>query len=266
MIKNVFFLAITLLLFYSCKKNEPVAPVSAFSFRGDTISILRMSTSDTCTLFNASKNANSVFWEFGDGRTSADNQVILSYPKSGSYTVKLTATNENGLKSFESKDVVVLDRVLKRIIIDYVQWDPTNRSEGWPESTVADIYFQIQRFTDNTMNPIGIFPNCPVLFTSLTIKNVSNQFIPPAPSIVIPITEKVIIEKNMVQRANIETVNEAYLFSLMAKDSDGNIFCLVNNSIISGSSFGIFKEDLTLNTFIVTLQFFSSFKLICEFE
>ena len=264
--KILFFLANTLLIIYGCKKDEPIAPISSFTFRGDTISTLKMATSDTCTLMNTSKNADSVFWDFGDGRTSIENQIILSYPKSGSYTIKLTTTNDNGQKSFESKKVVVLDRVLKRIIIDFVQWDPTNRSEGWPTSTIADIYFQIQMFTDNTMNPIGIFPNCPVLFTSPIVKDVTNHFTPPASPIEIPITEKIIIDKKMVQRAYQGNINKAYLFSLMAKTADGKIFCLVNSGFISGSSFGIYKEDFALNTFIVSLQFFSSFKLVCDFE
>jgi len=263
--KNLFFLAITLLIINGCKKDEPF-PISSFSFRGDTITTLKMATSDTCSLINTSKNADSVFWDFGDGRTSIEKQIILSYPKSGSYSIKLTTTNNNGQKSFESKKVVILDRILKKVVIDFVQWDPTNRSEGWPTSTIADIYFQIQMFTDNTMNPIGIFPNCPVLFTSPIVKDVTNHFTPPASPIEIPITEKVIIEKNMVQRANMETINKTYVFSLMAKDADGKVYCLVNNSMIGGSSFGIFKEDFTLNTFIVSLQFFSSFKLICDFE
>lgn len=263
--KNLFFLAITLLIINGCKKDEPV-PISSFSFRGDTITTLKMATSDTCTLINTSKNADSVFWDFGDGRTSIEKQIILSYPKSGSYSIKLTTTNNNGQKSFESKKVVILDRILKKVVIDFVQWDPTNRSEGWPTSTIADIYFQIQMFTDNTMNPIGIFPNCPVLFTSPIVKDVTNHFTPPASPIEIPITEKIIIDKNMVQRAYQGNINKAYLFSLMAKTADGKIYCLVNSGFISGSSFGIYKEDFALNTFIVSLQFFSSFKLVCDFE
>ena len=94
-----------MLILNSCKKEE-VDPIASFSFRSDTISTLKIATSDTCTLINKSKNADSTFWDFGDGRFSNEKQVILSYPKSGKYTIVLTSVSKNGHKSHESKKVI----------------------------------------------------------------------------------------------------------------------------------------------------------------
>ncbi|MCX6320417.1 MAG: PKD domain-containing protein [Bacteroidia bacterium] len=265
---NLLILAITLLIINGCNKDKVVVePISSFSFRGDTISTLKMATLDTCTLFNNSKNADSVFWDFGDGRTSRDNQVILSYSKSGAYTINLTTKNNDGQKSTISKKVVVLDRVMKEIVIDYVQWDTSN-TNGWPTSSVVDIYFQIQNYISDTMEPMGIFPNCPILFTSSIVKNINNHYSPPTyHSIVIPITEKFIIDKSFVQFPYGQYgINHAYLFSLMAKDSNGNIFCLENSYAAGGNSCGITQDDIKLNIFKIHFSFFSSVDVICDFE
>lgn len=260
---HLTILIILLVLFNSCGTE----PVSSFSFRDvDTIEVLKMGTFDECLVKSTSEYATSVLWDFGDGRSSTDEEIILSYPKSGTYTLKLFARNDAG-ETVSSKQVIVLDRVLKSIVIDAVQWN-TENTEGWPTTSLVDIYFQIQMFTDGTMNPTGIYPNCPVLFTSSTVENINNQHVPPAFNpIVIPATEKIIIDKTLVQWANAyDHINKAYLFSLMAKDSDGNIFCLENNTQFGGNSFGIMQDDVDLNIFKIRFSFFSSVNLICEFE
>lgn len=257
--------AITLLVISGCTKDK-MEPISFFSFRGDTITTLKMGTFDTCTLVNKSINADSVFWDLGDGRTSREHQLVLSYPKSGTYTIKLISKNSEG-QNESSKRVVVLDRVLKKIVVDYVQWD-TNNTEGWPTSSIADVYFQIQMFTDGTMNPMGIYPECPVLYTSSIVKNINNHYAPPIyKPIEIPVTEKIVINKNLTQWANAyDKINKAYLFSLMAIDSNGKIYCLENSSQFGGNSFQIIKDDIVLNIFKVQFSFYSSVSLVCEFE
>ena len=51
--------------------------------------------------------------------------------------------------------------------------------------------------------------------------------------------------------------------SLMAKDKNGNIYCLQNN--VNGS-YGIFKDDVNSNEFIIQSGPFSYYLLVCEFE
>ncbi len=262
---NLIFLAITILIINGCNKDKTVVkPISSFSFQNDTLNTLKVATSDSFALTNTSKNADSIFWDFGDGRTSKENNFFLSYPKSGSYTIKLTTKNNDGQKSTISKNVIVLDRIIKNIEIAYVQWDSTNLSEGWPASYKVDIYFQIQMYNNDTKK-LGIYPNCPVLFTSPIVKNVNNHFYPPLyPAIEIPITEKFVIDRKMVVDLNMNTLNKSYLFSVMAKDSNGKVYCLVNN-IDYGAGI-LDNEDFTSNSYTIGLYWLTSFKLICDFE
>lgn len=50
----------------------------------------------TATFTNASTNANSYFWDFGDGNTSTEENPVHTYAQDGIYTVTLTATNACG--------------------------------------------------------------------------------------------------------------------------------------------------------------------------
>src|SRR5665647_1052417 len=117
-----------LLVLNSCSKE----PLSSFSFlANDTVTVLTLGTLDEFTVINDSKYSNSVFWDLGDGRTSTDNKVLLSYPESGTYILKLFAKNSAG-ESVSTKKVIVKDRVLRYIKVNLVQWDKSNLTEPWP--------------------------------------------------------------------------------------------------------------------------------------
>lgn len=251
-----------LLVLNSCSKQ----PLSSFSFQAnDTINVLTTGTFDEFTVINDSKYSNSVFWDFGDGRTSTDNEVLLSYSESGTYILKLAAKNNVG-ESISTKKIIVKDRVLRYIKVNYVQWDKSNLTEPWPRGDKVDIYFQMQLFTDNSSNTGGFFYNCPILYTSQIVENIINNYSPPRPSIFIPVTEKIIIQKNLVRQAfGYENLNKAYLFSIMAKDSGGNTYRLMNNAFI-GPPFGIMEDDIKSNTFNIFQSGFTSYEMICDFE
>jgi PKD repeat protein len=55
-------------------------------------------------LFNQSVDANSYYWDFGDGTTSTDANVYHFYEEAGSYDVMLIAINQNGCS-----DTLVVD-------------------------------------------------------------------------------------------------------------------------------------------------------------
>ncbi|WP_421876716.1 PKD domain-containing protein [Marinoscillum sp.] len=50
----------------------------------------------TVTFTDASTDAESYLWEFGDGETSTEMSTSHTYEANGSYVVKLTVTNESG--------------------------------------------------------------------------------------------------------------------------------------------------------------------------
>ncbi len=74
-----------------------LAPVSAFT---TAVSM------DTVWFSNASVNATSYQWDFGDGTTSTDANPVHVYAQDGTYVVALTATNECG--STTSTQTVVI--------------------------------------------------------------------------------------------------------------------------------------------------------------
>jgi PKD repeat protein len=258
---NFLIPVLLLLVFNSCSKQ----PLSSFSFlASDTITVYITGTDDEFTVISDSKYSNSVVWDFGDGRTSTESEVLLSYPKSGIYTLTLIAKNDAG-ESTSTKKVIVKDRVLRYIMVNYVQWDELNLTEPWPRTDIVDIYFQMQLFTDDSRNADGFYYNCPILYTSPIIENVTNDHRPPLyPSIYIPVTEKVILQKNLVKFAYGQ-LNDAYLFSMMARDSDGNTFRLIDNTWV-GAGFGIIADDIRSNTFKVYQGGLTSYEMVCDFQ
>lgn len=258
---NLTIPILLLLVLSSCSKQ----PFSSISFlSNDTLTVLTTGTNDEFTIINDSKHSNSILWDFGDGRTSTENEILLSYPESGTYILKLVAKNDVG-ESISTKKIIVKDRVLKYIKVNYVQWDKSNLSEPWPRCDKVDIYFQMQLYTDNSVNADGFYYNCPVLYTSPIVKNITNPHRPPLnPSIFIPLTEKIIIQKDLAQFAY-GNLNKAYLFSIVARDSDGNTFRLIDNTWV-GASFGIMIDDIKINSFNIFQGGFTSYDLVCDFE
>jgi len=262
---KLIFLTVLMIVIYSCNK-EKVQPISSFSLKGDTISTLKVGTLNEFSVASNSINSDSVLWDLGDGRTSKEKDLLLSYNKSGTYTLKLIAKNNNGEFSESSKKIIVLDRVLKRIEIQSVYWDPTNTTQGWPiTNSNVDIYFQIQLFTDSTMNPFAIYPKCPVLYTSSIVKNISNNTIRDKNRIVLEPNLKVVIDKELV-RQPIGYLNKSYLFSVMAIDTNGKIYCLTSNAFI-GTPFGFTEDNVSDNIFtIIGGATGTNYKLIGDFE
>lgn len=245
-----------------CKKDTIIVPVASFSFRGDTSSVLKMATYDTCTLFNNSTNSDSVFWDLGNGNVSKMSKLTLTYSKSGVYTIRLTAKNINGKVSSTTKTVIVLDRVLKKIILKTVFWDTIpnhipNFNAVWPTSSRADIYVLVQKFAwaDSIVPYSGVMPNSPILYQSQIIPNVSSHTTVP---VVINVPGKVIVDKKMV-------MDKSFVISLMAKDTKNVIYAL-QSSLESGSSFGIQQESLVDNKFIVVCNLFCGVEFHCDFE
>lgn len=264
--KHTLSLLIMLVLQLACS-TEDVELVADFTFRNETTSTFVMATYDTCSLINKSQNIQSVKWNLGDGRTSNEQNVILSYDKSGTYDVTLTVTSIGGQETMVSKTVIVKDRVLRSIDISKIYWE--ENINGWPSTAKADIYLQIQKYTDITMTEGYLCVNCPIIYTSTLIKGVDRLT---STSITIPVTEKVVMDKKLIgdnsgfsKFAIPENLNEAYLISLMAKDVNGNVYCLQSNRG-GGAYYGILYENFEMNKFILQVGPFSDYKLICDFE
>lgn len=240
---------------------DALAPVANFTFRDQTQSTFAMGTYDTCTLFNQSLHTHAVHWDLGDGRSSDDPKLLLSYDQSGTYKVTLTATGDDGQVSTVSKTVTIKDRVLRSIQISSVYWKEEN-TNGWPTSSKADIFLQIQKYTDTEMTEGYLCATCPVLYTSSVVHDVASHTTTP---ITIQVPERVVIDKKLINFAFPDYLNNAYLAMLMAKDEDGKVYCLQSNRG-GGSYFGVLRESFANNEFIVQNGLFSDYVLVCDFE
>ena len=84
---------LTILFFFSCKKNEVVImPVANFS-------PLIIEFGEV-TFRNKSLNATEYLWDFGDGNTSTEKDPIHNYLEVGNYDVKLTASDGTNSDNF----------------------------------------------------------------------------------------------------------------------------------------------------------------------
>lgn len=86
----------------SCKK-KPLEVLSGFSFVVDAADFKKV------TFTSAAQNATSLAWDFGDGSaSSSEANPVHNYAAVGSYTVKLTATGEDG-SDISTQTVVIAD-------------------------------------------------------------------------------------------------------------------------------------------------------------
>lgn len=83
--RGLMLLALACVAFCSCS-----APKAAF-----TINEYSKSAPSTVSFTNVSQKATEYMWDFGDGKTSGENQPSHRYSLSGKYTISLTAKHKN---------------------------------------------------------------------------------------------------------------------------------------------------------------------------
>ena len=146
-------LLLLLLLFDSCKKNDPVACISSMDEKYEV--------DDKVTfLANCSENGFSYYWGFGDGNNSEEKNPEHFYTSSGTYTVELKVYSKNN-KSFKSdfKTVTVKDRPVSVVITSIVlsSFPELNWNGGlWDIQGLPDIRFQLVGGTTTYMDGVEI--------------------------------------------------------------------------------------------------------------
>jgi PKD repeat protein len=114
---------------------------ASFSVVADTLNnIITIGTYEQYQLINTSTNADSYSWNFGNDSTSVNETPIISHPKSGSYVITLTVQNTGGQKSTITKNVKVLDRVIKQVVItglaELINYPLSQTSQSFNNSNV----------------------------------------------------------------------------------------------------------------------------------
>ncbi|MFH1320985.1 MAG: PKD domain-containing protein [Bacteroidota bacterium] len=88
--------------------NEPVITNTVFNTIGNIDSVTcyieagftYQGADQTVNFTSASSNADSYFWDFGDGNTSTEQNPFNTYPDTGTYTVTLTVNNYCGSNTY----------------------------------------------------------------------------------------------------------------------------------------------------------------------
>jgi outer membrane protein assembly factor BamB len=95
----LFVLSISILTIESCKKSDPrPVPTAAFTWANAGEGIVQFT--------DASKEADTYAWDFGDATTSTEKSPKHDFGKNGKFTVTLTVKNESGEnKTSQSVDV-----------------------------------------------------------------------------------------------------------------------------------------------------------------
>ena len=83
--------AVVLTAFLSGCQEDLILPTADFTFDPTEITVY-----DEVTFTNASTDADTYAWDFGDNSTSTDMNPTHTYKASGTYTVKLVASNVDG--------------------------------------------------------------------------------------------------------------------------------------------------------------------------
>lgn len=102
----VALMATSLIFVASCKKDPDdvvVDPIASFQFQVGTTNFLEV------TFTNFSQNATKYAWDFGDGKTSTAKDPVHLYDAVGTYTVKLTASNDANVSRSFSTTIDVKD-------------------------------------------------------------------------------------------------------------------------------------------------------------
>ena len=96
-VQPILWVSFFTLFLSSCKEQE-VTPLSDFIYASrDLKNYLSVyPVQEAIKLTNKSANGVSCAWNFGDGSTSAEQEPVISYKQSGTYTITLTTTSSTG--------------------------------------------------------------------------------------------------------------------------------------------------------------------------
>lgn len=242
--KLLVWLGAVILVAAACKsKEEEIVPTPAFSYdfadSGAKHYLPGYTTDNSIKLTNNSTGGATYLWNFGNGNTSTEKAPLITYAKSGTYTITLTTTSSTGTQRLATQSIKILDRVLKTITISGFKWNSIGEVPGWDDTKKADLTIEIgQRTTTGSTLTISN-----LLYRSDPIKNVTNTPI----SFSIPVTQKVILNPNVLSD---------FIINLYGNDGSGNrlVFSSAASAVGLSAVFSDATRFYTITSGSVTLQ------------
>lgn len=157
----------------ACQKsvNPGPLPVAGFTTTAETSGgIITLGTIDQYLLADTSANAVSWHWDFGNDSTSDAQNPVMSYPKSGTYTLSLTVKNKAGVSNTTTRQVKVLDRYMKQLVITGFMQYSNNVGHSLAN---ASLYAVIRLAPDGVVYPLPTNGNqtfnAPIVFQTPSI-------------------------------------------------------------------------------------------------
>ena len=172
---------------FGCKEATlPVAgplPTANFVITTDqsadtTNGLITIATYDRHQLTSKTTNATSYLWSFGNDTLRKEQNPVLSYPQSGTYTLTLTVQNETGLKASVSKKVRVLDRVIRQVVINAFN----NVYDTTKHSAHPDVWAVVKLAPNKATYPKptakGVTFDAPIIFQTPVISAIDARKLP----------------------------------------------------------------------------------------
>jgi len=114
-------------------------PIASFNYSGILV------TPAIITFNNTSQNADSYFWEFGDGTTSTEVNPNKIYNQRGNYSVTLTALNDTANLSNQTSQVLMINPGKVFLQAVTITSFPIRNESGefWDIDSYPDVYFTV---------------------------------------------------------------------------------------------------------------------------
>lgn len=238
--KKVYLILILAVAIGAGCKKDPVAPApkADFTINGKAETTTTLAQGSYTNMNNASEKSASYLWDFGDGNTSTDENVLFRFNKAGTYNVSLTIKTTSGQTSVVKKQVKVLPVKINSIAIAGLTGLLYALDSDVPKISKADVWVEIRKSEKG-----HIFTETPDETGNVTLVYKSPVF----PNLT-PTSTAVINTENMT--LDIAALNDSrYLITLYAKDlSTGKTYRLFNNSY-SGSD-DTFNSSLERNALL----------------
>ncbi len=186
----------------------------------------------------------------------------MTYPKSGTYKVTLTAINRDGNKSVLSKSIKVVNPILKQVVIKSLNWNSEwGRPSSWPTFTKANVWVEIVKAEPNQDYPVlgnGSF-DAPVIYKSRIASNIDSSAVP----ILFDIPQKIVLDIPTLT-LSYGYKGRGYGFNLYVQDFTGTY--LLSSNFWSGVG-STYRGSIPNNTFtIATGVLGSSFNFNGDYE
>lgn len=258
-------------LLVGCKKEStpPLpAPLAGFEVAGTAApSLITVGTYDPVRVTNTTTNAVSYQWTLGNDSTKAGfDPGVLSYPKAGTYTLTLRAQNASGQQTTVSRQVRVLDRVLKQVVIVGTRFENVSPPHPLPDPTVRAV---LRLGPNHQTYPTPTTPyasyDAPILFQSPLLPHLTDAQLP----YTLDVPGKLVLDYpalNAQFTTKLGYTGIGYGLELYAQDATGTYLASSSYQALYRAQAGnisILVADVARNRFVAQ---YSNVQLICDYE